>query len=192
MPRLAWLACLALLAALIAGCGVAGDTTITETQTQASTAGETTSTAETTSTGESTSTEPTASASSIPSPPEPTGTGKVGPHYFMTPSQNIGCYLSAKNVRCDIRERDWSPPPEPKYCIKFGVDWGQGIGVGQHKKAEFVCAGDTTLGGPGLLGYGQTAQRPPFICLSTQAGIACENSDTDHGFFLARERYKIY
>jgi hypothetical protein len=172
MPRLAWLACLALLAFAIAGCGGGDDET-----------GESTAT-------EDTGTGPIASASSIPTVPEPTG--KHGPHYFQTPSKNIGCYLSANSVRCDIRERSWSPPPKPKFCIKAGVDWGQGIGVGEKKKAGFTCAGDTVLGGPELLGYGQTAQRGSVVCLSSRAGMACENSDTDHGFFLSRERYRIY
>jgi hypothetical protein len=183
MPRLALasLVALGLLALPVAGCG--GDDASTTQASAGSTATE-----GTTATGE-----PTAQAAGTPRPPEPTGTGKVGPHYFQSPSQNIGCYLAAKGgVRCDIRERDWSPPPEPKFCIKAGVDWGQGIGVGEHKKASFTCAGDTTLGGPSTLAYGQTAQRGEYICLSARAGMACENSDTDHGFFLARERYKIY
>jgi hypothetical protein len=186
MPRLALasLVALGLLALPLAGCGGDDDST-----TQASAGA--TATEGTTATDENG--EPTASASAVPRPPEPTGSGKVGPHYFQSPSQNIGCYLAAKGgVRCDIRERDWSPPPEPKFCIKAGVDWGQGIGVGEHKKASFTCAGDTTLGGPSTLAYGQTAQRGEYICLSARSGMACENSDTDHGFFIARERYRIY
>jgi hypothetical protein len=160
-----------LLALVIAGCG--GDTkTVTETKTQAQESG-------------GSAAEPTASAAAaVPA-------GNHGPHYFETPSHNIGCYLDSQSVRCDIRERDWTPPAKPKYCIKAGVDWGQGVAVGDHR-ASIVCAGDTTLGGPGLLGYGHSARRGPIYCISRSAGISCRNADTGHGFFLSRARYRLF
>jgi Family of unknown function (DUF6636) len=177
MPRLA---CAAILLALgVAGCG--SDTkTVTETQpaTQA------TSTAGTKTVPKVTA---TIEGQNVPLAPA----GNHGPHYFQTPSKNIGCYLSAHDVRCDIRERDWTPPPEPKSCIKIGLDYGQGLVVGQHG-AEFVCAGDTTLGGPGLLGYGHSARRGSIYCVSRQAGITCVNDDNGHGFFLSRARYRLF
>jgi len=172
VPRLA---CAALLLVLgIAGCG-GGTTTVTQTQPAAQSV--TTTTPE----GNTVTVQRSAAAPA----------GNHGPHYFETPSHNIGCYLDSRSVRCDIRERDWSPPPEPKSCIKFGVDWGQGIAVGAHR-ASFVCAGDTTLGGPGLLGYGHSARRGPVYCVSRTAGITCSNSDTGHGFFMARARYRLF
>jgi len=164
VPRLA---CAVLLVALgIAGCGGSDDATRSSI---------------------SAATSPTVALTRPLSVPA----GNHGPHYFETPSHNIGCYLDSKSVRCDIRERDWSPPPEPKSCIKFGVDWGQGIAVGAHR-ASFVCAGDTVLGGPGLLGYGHSARRGPVYCVSRPAGITCSNSDTGHGFFMARARYRLF
>jgi Family of unknown function (DUF6636) len=173
MARLACAAA-ALLVLLIAGCGGDDTTTVTETQTQAQTPTQGASTPK-----------PTASAAAaVPA-------GNQGPHYFETPSHNIGCYLDSKSVRCDIRERDWSPPPKPQYCIKAGVDWGQGVAVGAHR-ASIVCAGDTTLGGPGLLGYGHSARRGPIYCISRTAGITCRNADTGHGFFLSRARYRLF
>lgn len=35
---------------------------------------------------------------------------------FTSPSGNVGCYLDQTTVRCDISERDWSPPPRPADC----------------------------------------------------------------------------
>jgi len=117
--------------------------------------------------------------------------GNHGPHYFETPSHNIGCYIDSKSARCDIRERSWSPPPKPQYCVKVGVDWGQGLAVGAHR-ASFVCAGDTVLGGPGLLGYRHSAQRGTTLCVSRVAGITCRNTETAHGFFLSRASYRLF
>src|SRR3954469_11079463 len=166
MPRLA---CAAVLLALgAAGCG--GDTTtVTETQSQAQ--GSSTAATE-------------ATPLSVPA-------GNHGPHYFETPSHNIGCYISAHDGRCDIRERDWSPPPEPKSCSKYGVDYGQGLVVGPNR-AEFVCAGDTTLGGPGLVGYGHSARRGAIFRVRRSAGINCRNADNHHGYFLSRASYRLF
>jgi hypothetical protein len=166
----------ALLTLAIAGCGGGNDTT---TVIQTATGGNQATT--TTSQGATVTVQRSA----------PVPAGNAGPHYFETPSHNIGCYLDSKSVRCDIRERDWTPPPKPQYCIKAGVDWGQGVAVATHR-ASVVCAGDTTLGGPGLLGYGRSSRRGPIYCLSRTAGITCRNADTKHGFFLSRASYRLF
>jgi hypothetical protein len=175
-PRLALGA--TLLALLIAGCG--GDDTTTAARTQA-----TGSTSGTTAATTGTSSAPRAQTAAAVPP------GNHGPHYFETPSHNIGCFISRHDARCDIRERSWSPPPEPASCRKIGLDYGQGLVVGPHR-AEFVCAGDTSLGGPAVLGYRRSAQRGSILCVSRTAGITCRNTDTGHGFFLSRASYRIF
>jgi hypothetical protein len=45
---------------------------------------------------------------------------------FTSPSGNVGCYLDPSAARCDISERDWSPPPRPADCA---FDYGQGINL---------------------------------------------------------------
>lgn len=171
-------------ALVLAGCG-GGSKTVTETKTETGAqTSETTqgSAGSATSTTSTTTTETGTTASTQ---------GKHGPHYFETPSHNIGCFLSQHGPRCDIRERTWSPPPEPKSCKKFGVDYGQGIAL-SSRRADFVCAGDTALGGTAILGYGQSAQRGAFVCDSEQKGVTCHDIDTGHGFFISRESYRIF
>jgi len=158
-----------LLALLLAGCGGGGDDT-TETGSAATSASATGSQQK----------RPT----SVPA-------GNHGPHYFETPSHNIGCFVSAHDARCDIRKRSWSPPPEPKSCIKIGLDYGQGIVVGPSG-AEFICAGDTALGGPVVLPYNSSARRGTLLCISRTNGVTCRNEANGHGFLLARERYRIF
>jgi hypothetical protein len=116
------------------------------------------------------------------------GATRIGPHYFQTPSGNIGCYLDQRAARCDIRKRSWKPTPPPEPCE---LDYGQGIAVGADH-AEFVCAGDTTLGGPSTLGYGQVARRGDFRCRSGRKGVTCSHAANGHGFFLSRESYRIF
>ena len=45
---------------------------------------------------------------------------------FASPSGNVGCYLDPSTARCEISERDWSPPPRPADCE---FDYGQGINL---------------------------------------------------------------
>jgi hypothetical protein len=121
-------------------------------------------------------------------PAEPTNEGNHGPTHFQTPSGNIGCYLVAGGVRCDIRERDWTPPPAPAPCE---LDYGQGIYL-DRTGASFVCAGDTTLGGPATLPYGASSQRGRFLCESAEDGVTCTDVNTGTGFFISREDYRIF
>jgi hypothetical protein len=182
VTRLVPAACVAAL--LLIGCG-SGTKTVTKVETQgtSSTAGTPTETTVTA----TTATETTVTAAAVPL----SSGGNHGPHYFETPSHNIGCFVSAHDARCDVREHSWSPPPEPKYCIKAGVDWGGGLVVGPDR-AQFVCAGDTTLGGPAVLGYGHTAQRGSIVCASARAGMTCSNGANGHGFFVSRDTYRLF
>ena len=43
-------------------------------------------------------------------------------------------------ARCDISRHDWRIPPKPRSCR---LDFGQGVTVGSHGRAHFVCAGDS-------------------------------------------------
>ena len=162
----------------LGACGGADEKTVTETV--PATTGEETTASET-------GTTETATTDTV----KEIQPGTRGPKYFETPSSNIGCYVDASAARCDIRERDWEPPEIPKSCVKAGVDYGQGIAVGKTH-ADFVCAGDTALGGKATLDYGQVAQRGAFRCKSEESGMTCTNIENGAGFFLSREIYRIF
>lgn len=108
---------------------------------------------------------------------------------FTSPSGNVSCVLDVDYVRCDIAERDWTPPPRPADCE---FDYGQGVALVPGGPAEFVCAGDTTLGGSNPLAYGQSITRGDLRCESAQTGITCLDRTTGHGFALSRQVYQLF
>lgn len=165
----------------LAACG-GSEKTVTETKTV--TQAQTTAT-----TPPTTSTTP-ATTPTTPTTPEPSPARNVV-HIgsFRTPSGNIGCAIAGGSARCDIKARDWKPPPKPANC---DVDFGQGIAVAA-KGASFVCAGDTALDPTGpVLPYGTDSQVGRFLCASREDGVTCKNSATNRGFFLARDRYQLF
>jgi hypothetical protein len=113
---------------------------------------------------------------------------KIGPAHFQTPTGNIGCVFGGGQVRCDIAERSWSPPPAPADCE---LDYGQGISLSARGEPSFVCAGDTALGGPAPLGYGSSAQRGFLRCTSEQDGVTCTDIRDGGGFFISRQSYRF-
>ncbi|WP_052740854.1 DUF6636 domain-containing protein [Mycobacterium sp. UM_Kg1] len=112
-------------------------------------------------------------------------------HFFESPSGNIACLVGTDWVRCDIQDRDWSPPPRPSDCPSQ-TGYGQGIQLEARGRAEFVCAGDTTFGGDArTLKYGERDSSTTHQCISETSGIRCENRD-DHGFVISRESYELF
>ena len=109
---------------------------------------------------------------------------------FTSPSGNIGCILSDTSLRCDVGDRDWSPPPRPADCPDFS-DYGQGILIHPTGPARFVCAGDTAMGGGPVLAYGQFQAGGGMSCNSEPSGMRCSNSD-GHGFTISRQAYRIF
>jgi hypothetical protein len=92
--------------------------------------------------------------------------------------------IAADWARCDIIDRDWSPPPRPPDCE---FDYGQGISAAPGERAQFVCAGDTAFGPDAILPYGESISAAALRCESTEAGITCRDLGTPTASrFLAR------
>jgi hypothetical protein len=108
---------------------------------------------------------------------------------FVSPSHNIGCVISSQSVRCDIRVHSWQSPPKPKSCE---LDYGGGVAVDKSGRAQFLCAGDTTLEAGPVLGYGDSVSRGRFRCTSQESGMRCVNKRSGHGFFLAKQSYRLF
>ena len=117
-----------------------------------------------------------------------TGTAQAA-KFFHSPSGNIGCGISLKGARCDIREHSWKPPPKPKAC---NLDWGYGLTLGRQGKGRFFCATDSLLGLGTRLGYGKSIRRGRFRCVSRTDGVRCVNRRNGHGFKLSRERARRF
>jgi hypothetical protein len=110
---------------------------------------------------------------------------------FRSPTGNIGCAMFEGGARCDIRKRDWSPPPRPASCPEE-VDFGQGLAVSRTGRASFVCAGDTALDPTGKpLAYGEVSELGGTECISRSEGVTCANH-SGHGFFISIQSYKIF
>ena len=109
---------------------------------------------------------------------------------FTSPSGNIGCYLGPEYVRCDIRERSWSPPPKAADCPDY-TGWGQGIQLSDGRPAAFVCAGDTALTTGNPLAYGDTMVAGSIECTSSPAGITCWDFQYGGEFSISREAYHL-
>jgi hypothetical protein len=109
---------------------------------------------------------------------------------FSSPSGNIGCYIAPTNVRCDIAERNWSPPPKAASCPEM-VSWGQGLQLDVGKPAGFVCAGDTALTNGSPLAYGDKIVSGSIECTSTTDGMSCWDFVYGGSFDISREAYTI-
>ena len=109
--------------------------------------------------------------------------------HFLSPSHNIGCYLTKDQARCDVLKRDWTIP-RPKGCPK-DLDYGFGATLTPRGRGRSGCASDSALGTGPTLKYGKSISRFGFTCSSSTAGIRCRNR-AGHGFFLSRQRYSLY
>lgn len=109
---------------------------------------------------------------------------------FSAPGHNVGCAMTGRWVRCDIRSHRWSPPRKPRSCE---LDWGSALAVDRSGRAAFVCAGDTTVNPRGrVLRYGRSERVGRFTCTSRRSGMTCSHGGSGHGFKLSRARYSTF
>ncbi|MFF5080927.1 DUF6636 domain-containing protein [Actinoplanes sp. NPDC000266] len=134
-----------------------------------------------------------ASSSPSPLPSAVAGLGspvkEVTEATFQSPSRNIVCALTTNEVRCDIFDKNWSPPPQPEDCRQA---WGNGMYL-ESGKAGFTCAGDTLAGTAArTLDYGEALRAGSIRCDSTAQALTCEDTKSNHGFGLARADYDLF
>ena len=110
--------------------------------------------------------------------------------FFQTPSGNIGCAMGGGFVRCDTIEHTWSPGPKPSSCE---FDWGGSIGLGRKDPAEFLCVSDAAFDtNSRVLDYGEKIFKNRFSCSSKQKGLRCVNHKSGHGFFVSRDKVRLF
>ena len=108
---------------------------------------------------------------------------------FLSPTGNVACMIDADLARCDIIDRDWSPPPQPTDCE---FDYGHGISLAPGQQAQFVCAGDTAFGPDEVLPYGDSITAGALRCESAQSWITCRDVRSGHGFSISRQAYRLF
>jgi hypothetical protein len=70
-------------------------------------------------------------------------------------------------------------------------DW-TGASMSVNGPAGPTCAGDTVYDRRApILAYGRTWTLARLSCVSRATGLTCRNRD-GHGFFLSRERWRIF
>ena len=113
----------------------------------------------------------------------PAASGAPAP--FRTPSGNIHCYLgngSGGTVQCWVMSRAC----RGEYGT-FAYSWAMS---GRQRPMRF-CPGDLVRG-TRVLGYGRSVSVGQMTCRSQQRGLTCTNRRTGRGFFLSRERQRIF
>ncbi len=126
----------------------------------------------------------------------PAGTSPEAPamrmKFFRTPSGNIRCGIfkggGKWSMRCDIYDHSWVAPPRPTPC-DFG-DYGSSVGMARRGRPHFLCVSDAMDNGRTLT-YGTSLRYGPFFCRSRPKGLTCYNARS-HGWFLARESYRLF
>jgi uncharacterized protein DUF6636 len=106
----------------------------------------------------------------------------AAPQRFQTPSRQIACmYLPAgggagAQLRCDLL---------------FLND--RAAVLGRHGRARLVKITDTVADPRAkVLAYGHRVRVGVFTCTSRRTGLTCRNSRTGHGFFVSREKRRLW
>lgn len=134
---------------------------------------------------------PTASDPAAGGAVDPSTLGVDGPR-FATPSHNIACRMDQadSSARCDVVTRTWQVPPQPSSCASA---WGQGAQVVGPDVGTLTCASDTVADPSAtVLQYGESVTYGGIVCVSSNTGVRCTDTGTQHGFRVSRASYDLF
>jgi hypothetical protein len=179
----------------LSGCGTASDLTSVESASDRSAPSARATESPSGPTAPTTSSPPTKAPTTTPTRRPDQRPPKQLPHvvgaidFFVSPSRNIGCLITADAVRCDIQQKSYREPTPPTSCQ---LDYGKSLQVGPDAIAEFGCVGDTVLGARRVLDYNTSTVVGDFGCTSRETGMTCYNLRTRHGFLISREFVDLF
>ncbi len=108
---------------------------------------------------------------------------------FWTPSRNIACWATVgegqARLRCDVVKHHWKAPRGSCGAYRTAIFWMRGTGT-----PSTFCPNDFVPPSR-VVGYGGTWRLGPFSCTVSRVGIGCRNGG-QHGWFLSRERYRLF
>ena len=109
--------------------------------------------------------------------------------WFSSPSKNIGCYMDASSVRCDVLKYTYKATKRPAWCP---LAWGPAVEVDTKGKGHFECVGDTVAGSKTILKYGHSRSIGRFTCTSRTTGMTCIDRWNGHGFRVSKASYRFF
>jgi len=110
---------------------------------------------------------------------------------IKTPSNNIGCDLSADFAGCGIENYQQS---KPYGSDQIGAKWWvplDGSGNEVEAKGDAPTYMDATVP-PQLVEYGKVVYYNDYVCASEQNGLTCWNTSTGHGAFMNRDSTTLF
>ena len=116
-------------------------------------------------------------------------TGAAAFKGFESPSRNIGCIMFEGGARCDIGQHSWPLPKAPKSCE---FDYGGSLFIGNKGRGEYGCVSDSAMRAGPVLPYGESIRKGRFVCHSEEVGVRCVDRRNGHGFFLSRQRVRLF
>lgn len=108
-----------------------------------------------------------------------------------TPSNNIGCDLSAAYAGCGVLNYQESQPfgkdeGGAKWWVPLDGSYDQ---VQSKGDAPYFLGTDPA---PQVLTYGTVVQHGNFVCASEQNGLTCWDTTTGHGAFMNRDTTAMF
>ena len=108
--------------------------------------------------------------------------------WFVTPSQNIGCYVWADGrdgVTCYILRYNFDSP-DGRDC-SYGVELD--LDAGGARQGGCMSSSYEFLGGGRILPYGRTLINGDYGCRSESSGLMCVDLISEQGFVLNRDSF---
>lgn len=103
---------------------------------------------------------------------------------FRSPSGNIHCFLTSDaTVQCWVL----SAPCKGYLGATYAYSWA----FDASRRPSRFCPGDFVRGSR-VLGYGKSLRLAGNRCVSEKKGVTCIRLSSGRGFFLSRERQRIF
>ncbi|MGE3138114.1 MAG: DUF6636 domain-containing protein [Thermoleophilia bacterium] len=103
---------------------------------------------------------------------------------FRSPSGNIHCFLTSDTtVQCWVLSATCRGYGGATYAWSWAMD--------NTRRPSRFCPGDLVRG-TRVLPYGRSITKGGNKCVSRKSGVTCTRLTTGRGFFLSRERQRIF